>query len=107
MNNDHGEKRSWWKIDPSQDEHVFLSALLPFFLTFLLPHIGLDILKAHMDMVQGGLILTGSWMMIWFIRRGRFFRTYSKKLLNVWIGVNVIMSILAIVLTIGAIFFGW
>lgn len=95
-----------WKVNKEQDGHLLIFAMIPLFLAALLPHIGIESLKGYVNIGTTILGVMCCWMLIWISRRGRSIKL-PKKILNLWIWVNTMMSVAVIIISIGTVFFGW
>ncbi len=96
-------KNSRWNLRIDQDGHLYLLAVLPLFLPLLLPYISL---KEYHDIATTASGTISCWMFIWIFRRPKSRTQLPKKLLNLWIWLNAIASVVVIGLAIGTIFFG-
>ena len=96
-------KKVIWSLRRDQDGHLYLLAVLPIFLPLLLPYIGL---KEYQDIATTAAGPICCWMFIWIFRRPKSRTQLPKKLLNIWIWLNAIISVVVIGLAIDTIFFG-
>ena len=96
-------KKVRWSLRIDQDGHLYLLAVLPLFLPLLLPYIGL---KEYQDIATTASGSICCWMFIWIFHRRPSMWKLPKKLLNLWIWLNTIMSVVVIGLAIDTIFFG-
>jgi Co/Zn/Cd efflux system component len=97
---------SRWKLRTDQDGHLFIFAMIPLFLAALLPYIGIESLKEYITIGTTVLGVICCWMLIWISRRGKSIKL-PKKIINLWMWVNAIMSVAVIITTIAIIFWGW
>ncbi len=99
-------KKVVWSLRTEQDGHLLIFAMIPLCLGGLLPYIVTESLKGYVNIGSAVLGVIGCWMLIWISRRGKSIKL-PRKLLNLWIWVNAIMSVAVIITSIGIIFFGW
>ncbi len=93
-----------WDMNKEQGGHLFILAMIPIFLSALLPYIGIESLKGYMNIVTTTLGLISCWMLIWIFHRRPSTWKLPKKVLTLWVWLNTILSVALIIITIGTVF---
>lgn len=88
-------ENSRWKLNKERGEHLLVAG---FFLAILGCVMG--------DFIGLAVGTSGCWVLFWIFRCGKFI-TPPKWVLHLFLGVNVSVSALVIIVTVGTLFFQW
>ena len=95
-------ENSRWKLNKERGEHLLVAGFFLAILGFVL-----GALKGDMfDYIGLAVGASGCWVLFWVLRGGKFI-TPPKWVLHLFLWVNVSISALVIVVTVGTLFFQW